>query len=80
MTMRDSKEALRKLLRQLARTEEEELDCGQVYKLLDLYTEAAARGEDPSELFPKVAQHLEICLDCQDEYEALLRVLKSLAD
>lgn len=51
------------------------LTCDQVFELIDLYTERAARGEDVAHLMPLVAAHLEMCPDCREHYEALERVL-----
>jgi hypothetical protein len=53
------------------------LDCQQVYEVVDVYAEMSARGEDVSEALPLVKHHLEMCKDCMEEYEALLRVLES---
>ena len=33
------------------------------------------RGEDPTRLMPYVQQHLDMCPDCREEYEALLEAL-----
>jgi hypothetical protein len=38
--MSQSEEAVRKLLIQIARTQQRELDCGEVFAVLDQYTEA----------------------------------------
>lgn len=75
--MDGSKVMLRKLLEQIARTQERELHCGEVFALLDQYVEAVAAGQDPSSLMPLVKDHLELCPDCLEEYEALLRVIQT---
>jgi hypothetical protein len=75
--MKQPDEILRILLEKLSRTEEEELDCKEVFQLMDQYAESVARGEEPSELFPLVARHLEICKDCREEFEALMRVIEA---
>jgi hypothetical protein len=75
--MRQSEEAVRKLLLQIARTQERELDCGEVFAVLDEYTEAIVAGNDVEDQFAMVVQHLEICPDCLEEYEALLTVLQT---
>ena len=36
------------------------------------------RGEDAGHLMPLVQQHLDLCAECREEYEALLRVLEAL--
>ena len=70
-------EALRKLIQMIENTQEVELSCDDVYALLDQYTELANRGGDTKELMPLVDHHIEICPDCREEFDALLRVLKA---
>jgi hypothetical protein len=74
--MGQSEEAVRKLLLQIARTQQRELDCGEVFAVIDQYTEAMIAGADVQEEFAMVVQHLELCSDCLEEYEALLSVLQ----
>ena len=54
-----------------------ELNCDQVFALIDQFAERAARGEDVAHLMPLVAAHLEMCPDCREQYETLERVLKA---
>jgi hypothetical protein len=75
--MSQSEEAVRKLLIQIARTQQRELDCGEVFAVLDQYTEAIVAGEDVTDQFSLVVQHLDMCADCLEEYEALLTVLQT---
>jgi hypothetical protein len=70
-------EALRKTLLMLEQTREDEYSCDEVYQLLDQYAEAVQRGEDPAHLMPLVKYHLDLCVDCHEEYEALLRILEA---
>lgn len=72
-----SQEVLKAMLYKIARTQEIELTCGEVFDLLDQYTEMVANGEDVAEIMPLVKQHLEMCPDCYEEFEALLRVLQN---
>jgi len=65
------------LLQKLQQTEEIELTCDEVFAMLDEYTEMAIKGEDVASLMPLVRQHLVMCPDCRDEYEALERILNS---
>ncbi len=75
--MGEAEKMLKGLLQALIHTHEDELDCQQVYEVVDVYAEIAARGEDVSEALPLVKHHLEMCKDCMEEYEALMRVLES---
>jgi len=74
--MENSKEIIKRMLLNIARTREKELDCGEVYQVLDEFAEAVTRGEDLTELLPMVKHHLELCRDCGEEFEALLRILE----
>ncbi len=56
---------------------EEELSCEEVYALVDQYAECMARGEDAAALMPLVQEHLQRCAGCQEELEALLRMIKT---
>lgn len=60
-------------------TQEIEYDCEEVYELLDQYVEMVTRGEDAEALMPLVKHHLEMCVACREEYQALLRILEETA-
>ena len=70
-------DVIQNLMRQLGHTEEDELDCDEVYQLMDEYAEIVARGKSPDELLPKVRQHLAICGCCHEEIDALIQILES---
>ena len=68
---------LKKMVRGVTRTIEIEYSCDEVYALLDEFTEAVAPGQDVAKLMPLVQLHLEMCPDCREEFEALLRVVRA---
>jgi hypothetical protein len=70
-------ENYKKVLQMIELTQEIELPCDDVYMILDQYTEVVARGEDAKQLMPLVEHHIEICPDCREEFEALLRILEA---
>jgi predicted component of type VI protein secretion system len=72
-----SPEALKMMVYQLEHTQETELSCDEVLALLDQFAEAHLRGEDVSRLMPLIQHHLEMCQDCREEFEALLRILQA---
>lgn len=76
-TSSQSQEVLKTVFRKIGQTQEVELTCGEVFDLLDQYAEMAANGEDVTKLMPLVKQHLEMCADCREEFESLLKVLQS---
>lgn len=67
----------RRLVGIIERTQPTECTCEEAYALIDQFTEALGRGEDVSNLMPLVKRHLEICNDCMEEFEALLRVVQA---
>jgi predicted transcriptional regulator len=70
-------EEFQKLIQMLEKTQEIEFSCDDVYQILDQYTELVYQGENTQELMPLVEHHIEICPDCREEFEALLRILQA---
>jgi hypothetical protein len=77
-TNMSSIEILQELFRQIDNTLEEEYSCEEVLALMDQFAEACITDEDASRLMPLVQHHLDLCSDCRDEIEALLRILQGL--
>ena len=73
-----SPEALRKMMQQLEDTQDVELSCDEVLTLLDQFAEAYLRGEDVARVLPLVQHHLDMCADCREEFEALVRILQAV--
>jgi hypothetical protein len=63
------------MLNMLAVTEEGEIAPDQVYPALGAFAVLAQYSGDVAHLVPLVAQHLGLCPDCREEYEALLAIL-----
>jgi len=66
---------MKNMLEMIVHTQERELVCDEVHALIDQFAELRMRGEDPTHLMPLVQQHLDMCPDCREEYEALLEAL-----
>jgi hypothetical protein len=66
-----------KVMRLLVATEPVELPCDEVLRLMGACAEAVLRGEDYAPLAPLFEKHIELCADCREEFEGLLRVLRS---
>lgn len=71
--------ALSQLAVMVSRTEEQELSCDECLQELDQLVELAAADHDPDALRPLVMAHLRRCRDCYDEYDALLRIVRTEA-
>lgn len=72
--------ALTKLLRMIGYTREAEVSCDEVDQLLDQFVESVQRGEDVKELMPLVKNHVDLCPECREEFEALMRILQIESD
>jgi hypothetical protein len=71
------KNALQKLLKIVAITREHELCCDECFEHLDKFAELVLAGKPAADHFPLVQQHLEVCLFCKEEYEALIVTLQA---
>lgn len=69
-------EVVQGFLRVLEQVRVEDMPCSQVFALLDQYVEKEVRGEAAERLMPLLREHLDICPNCSEEYQALLRVLE----
>lgn len=63
-------------LRVLEEVRAEELTCDEIFSKLDEYVEREADEKDAAQLMPLIREHLDICPECCEEYEALLNVVK----
>ncbi len=68
------------MISSLEKTREQEFSCDEVFALLDRYAELHMRGEDAARIMPMLKQHLDICRECCEEYDALVDVLEEQQD
>jgi len=71
-----SNEAVLGFLRVLEDVRSEELSCAEIYNKLDEYVECEMDCKDASHVMPLIREHLDICHECCEEYEALLDVIE----
>jgi hypothetical protein len=76
MGQEPSNEAVLGFLRVLEEVRAEELTCDEIYAKLDEYVEREADQKDAAHLMPLIREHLDICPECCEEYETLLRVIE----
>lgn len=75
--MSSVRDQLRALLDSIVRTAPEEIDCEAFLDHAAVLLEALASGDEvPSEL-ETVSQHLKVCPECREEFEALIRAVGS---
>ena len=75
-----SDEVVEGFLRVLEKIRTEDVTCKEVFQRLDEYVEKEMDGKDAARLMPLLREHLDICSDCCDEYEALLEVIEKSTD
>ena len=63
-------------LRVLESVREEDAPCDEVYARIDEYVEREIDQKDAAQLMPLIREHLDMCSECCEEYEALLDVLE----
>ena len=69
--------SLKQMMRMIASTSDDEIDCGQAFELMHQYADLVYSGQDAGALLPAVLKHIEFCVDCRQELEALLRAIHS---
>ena len=55
---------------------EEEISCAEMYAHIDEFVEREVNSHDAERIMPLIQEHLDLCGECCDEYEALLDVLE----
>lgn len=76
-----SNEAVLGFLRMLEEdVNKEEITCEELYIRLDQYVETEVHGQDPAKIMPLMREHLDVCSECCEEYEALLHVMEETDD
>lgn len=54
----------------------QDMPCSEVFARLDEYVEKELRDHEAAKVMPLLREHLDICPDCCEEYEALLSALE----
>ncbi|MBI5965588.1 MAG: hypothetical protein HY863_19085 [Chloroflexi bacterium] len=66
-----------KFLKVMESARAEEMTCSELFTQLDEFVEREVNSKDAEKIMPLVQEHLDMCSDCCDEYEALLSVLEN---
>ena len=69
-------EAVLGFLRVLESVREEEVPCDEIYAKIDEYVEREVDKKDAAQLMPLIREHLDLCSECCEEYQALLDILE----
>ena len=73
-----SNKELEGLLRLVGLTDDNEINCEQCLALVAEFAELELAGKTVPEGLKVIEQHLSVCSECQEEYEALQRALGEL--
>jgi hypothetical protein len=68
---------LKMLLGMVFGTREEELVCDECFDQVQTFAEMVFAGKDAANAMPLVQAHLDGCMECHEEFEALLTVLRA---
>lgn len=72
--------ALKHLVRTIALTHTEEIGCDECWDHLDQFVDLVLTGKDAEEALPLVQEHLVLCIECREEYQALVTALQAIED
>ena len=73
-----SRQEIDTLLRLISVTEDTELNCEQCLALVAEFAEQQLHGKPIHEGLQAVGQHLSVCDECREEYEALRAILDDM--
>ena len=73
-----SRKEIEDLVRLIGLTQDFEINCEQCLALVGEFAEQTLAGKSISEGLKAVEQHLSVCAECRQEYEALQQALKDL--
>ncbi len=74
--MNDANRRLEDLLKRVLATEPEELDCDGFLARVSPYLERLEHGGTVSSELRSVSQHLSVCPECREEFDALVRACR----
>lgn len=76
--MRLEPQTLRTVVKAIASTQDNELNCDECFDHVDCFAEHVLAGKNAAEAMPLVQEHLDRCPPCREEFEALLDALREL--
>jgi bacterioferritin-associated ferredoxin len=68
------------VVQEIADTREVEIGCNECFEQLDRFVEMKLSGLDAAQSIPLVQEHLELCGECREEFEALLTALRATGE
>jgi hypothetical protein len=65
------------IVKMLSLTREREFNCSECLQHVGEFAECQLANKPVSEVIASVEQHLALCPECREEYEALMKILKA---
>jgi uncharacterized protein with PIN domain len=65
------------IVRMLGLTTDREFNCAECLQHVSEFAECQLANQPVNEVISKVEQHLALCPECREEYEALLKILQA---
>jgi hypothetical protein len=70
-------EVILKFLQILESVRKQDMSCDQMFIQLDEFVDQEVNSHDAAKLMPLIQEHIDMCPECCDEYQALLTVLEN---
>jgi uncharacterized protein with PIN domain len=65
------------IVKMLGLTTDREFNCSECLQHVSEFAECQLASKPLDEVIAKVEQHLALCPECREEYEALMKILKA---
>ena len=75
-----SKKDIEGVLKMIAVTRDDEIDCDACLSGMSAFAEVQLAGKPVPDAQRAIEQHLAMCPECEDEYRTLLDALRTLGD
>jgi len=77
MEQRLTREQVGSIVKMLGLTTDREFNCSECLQHVSEFAECQLANQSVGEVISKVEQHLAMCPECREEYEALMKILKA---
>jgi uncharacterized protein with PIN domain len=72
-----TREQVGSIVKMLGLTTDREFNCGECLQHVSEFAESQLAHQPVGEVIAGVEQHLALCPECREEYEALMKILKA---
>lgn len=72
-----TREQVGDIMKMLALTTDREINCSECLQHVSEFAESQLANRPVGEVIASVEQHLAMCPECREEYEALMKILKA---